>query len=38
VPFLSFIMEGRVARDIKRYLAEREAAEASSAPTNEGVR
>jgi integral membrane protein len=35
VPFLSFIMEGRVARDIKRYLAEREAAEAS--PTGSGT-
>ena len=26
VPFLSFIMEGIVARDVKRYLREREAA------------
>ncbi|QAY58997.1 DUF3817 domain-containing protein [Microbacterium protaetiae] len=40
VPFLSFIMEGIVARDAKRYLAEREAAEASdsSTPASEGAR
>ena len=39
VPFLSFIMEGRVARDTKRYLAEREAGAPSTAPTTtEGVR
>ena len=40
VPFLSFIMEGIVARDVKRYLAEREAAAASdsSAPAPEGAR
>ncbi len=30
VPFLSFIMEAIVARDVKRYLAEREAAELHS--------
>ena len=41
VPFLSFIMEGIVARDVKRYLAEREAAAAASdpsAPASEGAR
>ena len=38
VPFLSFIMEARVARDVKRYLAEREAAEASpAAPAGVGT-
>lgn len=31
VPFLSFFMETRVARDVKRYLAEREAAAAARA-------
>lgn len=31
VPFLSFIMEGVVARDVRHYLAEREASEASAA-------
>lgn len=30
VPFLSFIMEARVAREVKAYLAEREAAERHS--------
>ena len=41
VPFLSFIMEGIVARDVKRYLAEREASAAasdSSTPASEGAR
>lgn len=40
VPFLSFFMETRVARDVKTYLAGREAAEAetSSAPAPEGAR
>lgn len=39
IPFLSFIMEGIVARDVKRYLAEREAAASdSSAPASEGAR
>lgn len=33
VPLLSFIMEMRVARDVKAYLAAREAAEASPATT-----
>ena len=32
VPFLSFIMEARVAREVRRYLADREAAEAASIP------
>ncbi|MCD1269255.1 DUF3817 domain-containing protein [Microbacterium sp. MEC084] len=31
IPFLSFFMEVRVARDVKRYLAEREAAAAEKA-------
>lgn len=30
IPFLSFIMEARVARDVKTYLAEREAADAAA--------
>jgi len=39
VPFLSFIMEAVVARDVKRYLAEREtAASDSPAPASEGAR
>ena len=41
VPFLSFIMEGIVARDVKRYLAEREATAAASdpsTPASEGAR
>jgi integral membrane protein len=39
VPFLSFIMEAIVARDVKRYLAEREAAgTAQPAPATEGAR
>ncbi|MEQ6897162.1 DUF3817 domain-containing protein [Microbacterium sp. KR10-403] len=41
VPFLSFIMEGIVARDVKRYLAEREASAAASdpsTPASEGAR
>jgi integral membrane protein len=41
VPFLSFIMEARVARDVKSYLATREAAAASvsaSTPASEGAR
>jgi integral membrane protein len=39
VPLLSFIMEGIVARDVKRYLAEREAADAAApAPATEGAR
>ncbi|WP_243075729.1 DUF3817 domain-containing protein [Microbacterium sp. SS28] len=29
IPFLSFFLEARVARDVKRYLAEREAADAA---------
>lgn len=38
VPFLSFVMEGIVARDVKRYLAEREAAAAAKrAATTEGA-
>lgn len=37
VPLLSFIMEARVAREVKTYLATREA-EAASAPVTEGVR
>jgi len=39
IPFLSFIMEARVARDVKGYLTQREADEASaSAPAPEGAR
>ncbi|WEG08102.1 DUF3817 domain-containing protein [Microbacterium horticulturae] len=41
VPFLSFIMEAIVARDVKRYLAEREASAAASdpsTPASEGAR
>ncbi|WP_029145940.1 DUF3817 domain-containing protein [Microbacterium luticocti] len=38
VPFLSFIMEAIVARDVKRYLAEREAAASDSTPAPEGAR
>jgi hypothetical protein len=39
IPFLSFIMEGIVARDVKRYLADREsAASDSSTPASEGAR
>ena len=37
VPLLSFFMEAVVAREVKTYLADREAA-ASSAPATEGVR
>ncbi len=37
IPFLSFFMEARVARDVKAYLAAREAS-AASAPAPEGVR
>lgn len=39
VPFLSFFMEARVSREVRAYLAEREAAEApSSVPAPEGTR
>jgi integral membrane protein len=39
VPFLSFIMEAIVARDVKRYLAEREQSAASqTTPAPEGAR
>lgn len=38
VPLLSFIMETVVARDVKTYLATREAAEAAPATAPEGVR
>ena len=39
VPLLSFFMESRVAREVKAYLAEREAREASiPAPATEGIR
>lgn len=39
VPLLSFFMESRVAREVKAYLAEREAREASTpAPATEGIR
>lgn len=42
VPFLSFFMEARVAREVRRYLDDREAAEAASAsspvPASEGSR
>ncbi|WP_372967881.1 DUF3817 domain-containing protein [Microbacterium sp.] len=37
IPLLSFFMEAIVARDVRAYLASREAAEAS-APATEGVR
>ncbi len=42
VPFLSFFMEARVAREVRRYLHEREAAEtasdSSTVPASEGSR
>ncbi|HWI29993.1 MAG TPA: DUF3817 domain-containing protein [Microbacterium sp.] len=41
VPFLSFFLEARTARDVTRYLAEREAAEAPPThpePATEGTR
>jgi hypothetical protein len=38
VPLLSFFMESRVAREVKAYLAEREARESSSLPATEGIR
>jgi integral membrane protein len=39
VPFLSFIMEAIVARDVKHYLADREAAASDSpTPASEGAR
>ena len=39
VPLLSFFMEARVAREVRAYLAEREAREASTpAPATEGIR
>jgi hypothetical protein len=39
VPFLSFIMEARVAREVRSYLARREAEETvSSVPAPEGSR
>ena len=39
VPLLTFFMESRVAREVKAYLAEREAREASTpAPATEGIR
>ena len=41
VPLLSFFMEARVAREVRTYLAQREAAEAAAAPTlpaTEGTR
>ncbi|WP_295013264.1 DUF3817 domain-containing protein [uncultured Microbacterium sp.] len=42
VPFLSFFMEGRVAREVKAYLAQREAAASdptsSTTPAPEGAR
>ena len=34
MPFLSFIMEAIVAGDVKKYLADREAAEASAPVTS----
>ena len=37
IPFLSFIMEFIVARDVKRYLAEREAAAAEKAANKQEV-
>ncbi|MDL9979067.1 DUF3817 domain-containing protein [Microbacterium candidum] len=37
VPFLSFIMEARVARDVKKYLADREATEAAAPSTGSGA-
>ena len=36
VPFLSFIMETRVARDVKAYLAKREAADSSTSSGPQG--
>ncbi len=38
VPLLSFFMEARVGREVRAYLAEREAAEASPIPATEGTR
>lgn len=40
VPFASFVLEGYTARDVKRYLARREAEEApvAAAPAPEGMR
>jgi hypothetical protein len=41
IPFLSFILEGRVAREVRQYLAQREAAEleaAQTAPATESTR
>lgn len=38
VPLLSFIMETIVARDVKRYLAAREASATPTTPAPEGVR
>lgn len=38
VPLLSFFMEARVAREVKAYLVEREAASLSPAPATEGSR
>ncbi len=39
IPLLSFFMEARVAREVKAYLAEREAAsDLSPAPATEGIR
>lgn len=39
VPFLSFIMEAIVAREVKQYLADREAAASDSpTPASEGAR
>jgi hypothetical protein len=39
VPFLSFFLEARVARDVRRYLTEREATErAAAAPVTESTR
>jgi integral membrane protein len=35
VPFLSFFMEARVAHEVKRYLADREAATAVAAPVSQ---
>jgi len=34
VPLLSFFMEAVVARDVKKYLADREASEAATSPSN----
>ncbi len=38
VPLLSFFMEARVTRDVKTYLAEREASEGIATPVTEGTR